>query len=411
MVTSIAIAVAMIVLIPPRGKIDNPQYYAHGPDIPRALDAVEAARKTTGVLDQELNAQLVGLARLVIDPGKRSSLAGQPVITVASDLHNNVFGLGVLERLADRSPVFFVGDLTDRGSPLETSVVVRAVHSGNPFVFVTGNHDSDYLARELAQDGAIVLTRTGRLKANGTHGAIVNKIAGLRVAGYEDPFERLRAQGYADRYDSKPAPYMQDEFTRWLMPLIGKVDVVMVHEPALIAPALAVLKDKPPDHPIVFLVGHTHIAALGAAAGRDGDQRREHRRGRDRQPHRADGDGARALHVHPQADVPAARGRPRLDRPGHRLLVRPPHDPAAPVGSDRWTICWSSTGAWSGIRTGRCRRRARRCRWSRRRACGCSSPTGASWWTGWPRGGARSTATGTRCSTRRSRISSAAWRT
>src|SRR3954453_22611460 len=133
--TSIALVVAMVVLIPPRGKIDNPQYYAHGPDIPRALDAVEAARKTTGVLDQELNAQLVGLARLVVEPGKRSSLAGQPVITVASDLHNNVFGLGVMERLADRGPVFFVGDLTDRGSPLETTVVARAAHSGRPFVF------------------------------------------------------------------------------------------------------------------------------------------------------------------------------------------------------------------------------------------------------------------------------------
>src|SRR3954453_4584620 len=79
--TSIAIAVAMVVLIPPRGEIANPQYYAHGPDIPRALEAVEAARRSSGVLDQELNAQLVGLARLVIDPGRRQSLAGRPVIT------------------------------------------------------------------------------------------------------------------------------------------------------------------------------------------------------------------------------------------------------------------------------------------------------------------------------------------
>src|SRR3954462_436830 len=31
--TTIGIVVAMIVLIPPRGQIDDPQYYAHGPDI------------------------------------------------------------------------------------------------------------------------------------------------------------------------------------------------------------------------------------------------------------------------------------------------------------------------------------------------------------------------------------------
>ena len=115
-VIAVGIGVAMAVLIPPRGEIADPQYYAHGPDIPRALEAVEAARRTSGVLDQELDAQLVGLARLVIDPGRRQSLAGRPVITVASDLHNNPFGLDVLERTADGGPVFFVGDLTDRGS-------------------------------------------------------------------------------------------------------------------------------------------------------------------------------------------------------------------------------------------------------------------------------------------------------
>ncbi len=265
--TTIGIAVAMIVLIPPRGEIANPQYYAHGPDIPRALEAVEAARRTSGVLDQELDAQLVGLARLVVEPGRRQSLAGQPVITVASDLHNNPFGIGVLQRIADGGPVFFVGDLTDRGSPLETRVVAQAAHSGKPFVFVSGNHDSDYLARELAGDGAIVLTRTGRLLKDGRRGPVVNKVAGLRVAGYDDPFERLSAESFKDRYDNTPDPAMQDAFLKWLMPLIGKVDMVMVHEPALIQTALTVLKDNPPAHPLVFLVGHTHKTDLQQQPG------------------------------------------------------------------------------------------------------------------------------------------------
>src|SRR4051812_6414560 len=229
--TTVAIGAAMVAFIPPRGEIANPQYYAHGPDIPRALEAVEAARRTSGVLDQELDAQLIGLARLVIDPGKRQSLAGQPVITVASDLHNNALGIPVLERLADRGPVFFVGDLTDRGSPLETSLVRQVVHSGNPFLFVTGNHDSDYLARELASEGAIVLTRTGILHPDGRRGALVYTLKnGLRVAGYEDPFERLSVQSFKDRYDNTPSPEQQAEFSGWLIRLIGKVDIVMVHE-------------------------------------------------------------------------------------------------------------------------------------------------------------------------------------
>jgi predicted phosphodiesterase len=266
-VTAAGIGVALVVLIPPRGEIKDPQYYAHGPDIPRALDAVEAAQRAPGNLDQELDAQLVGLARLVATPGNRRSLAGQPVVTIASDLHNNVLGVSILARAANRGPVFFPGDLTDRGSPLETSLVREVVHSGHPFVFVTGNHDSDFLAQELASEGAIVLTRNGRLLPKGGFGPKIVRVDGLRVAGYDDPFERRSDEAFRDRYDNTPSPLMQDEFTGWLTPLLGKVDVVMVHEPALIAPALAVLRDKPPPSPVVFIVGHTHIAALSVQPG------------------------------------------------------------------------------------------------------------------------------------------------
>jgi predicted phosphodiesterase len=260
--TALSIGVLLVLLIPPRGQLENPQYYAHGPDIPRVLSAAEAAERSSGALDQELDVQLVGLARLVVKPGQRSSLAGRPQLTLASDLHNNVLALPVLEGVAAGGPLFFPGDLTDRGSPLETSLVRRVVGLGHPFVFVTGNHDSDLLAHELARAGAIVLTRRGELRKNGSYGPKVVRIAGLRVAGYDDPFERLRAQGFKDRYDSQPSPAMQQAFTNWLRPLLPKVDAVMVHEPALIAQALAELRQFPPSHPIVFLVGHTHIAAL-----------------------------------------------------------------------------------------------------------------------------------------------------
>lgn len=266
-VVSIGIGVAMVLTIPPKGEISNPQYYAHGPDIPRALEAVAAAQRTPGALNQELDAQLVGLAQLVVEPGRRQSLSGQPTITVASDLHNNTVALSVLERAVGDGPLFFVGDLTDRGSPLETNLVRRVAHLGDPFVFVSGNHDSDYLSQELADEGAMVLTRRGRLKADGTFGPIINKAAGLRVAGYEDPFERKLADSFADVYETPMPPAEQYEFVQWLRPLIGKVDVVMVHESGLLGTALQVLKDEPPQSPIVFLVGHTHKTALAKQPG------------------------------------------------------------------------------------------------------------------------------------------------
>jgi predicted phosphodiesterase len=265
--TAAVIAVAFVVLIPPRGPMTDPQYYAHGADVPRALEAIETAQRSTQRLDQELDAQLVGLARLVTDPADRRTLAGAPHITIASDLHNNVLAIPILDRAANDGPVLFAGDLTDRGSPLETRLVQRVVDTGRPFVFVSGNHDSDTLQRELARQGAIVLTQDGRLNPDGSRGPTVQEVAGLRIAGYSDPFERRSQEDFRDRYENTPTPAMQDAFTQWLQTHQDDVDVVMVHEPALVAPALQVLEDDPPDHPLLFVTGHTHSADLQLQPG------------------------------------------------------------------------------------------------------------------------------------------------
>ena len=222
------------------------------------------------MLDQELDAQLVGLARLVVEPGRRRSLANQPVITVASDLHNNAVGLGVLERLSNGGPVFFVGDLTDRGiaardepgPPRRAQRQAVRVRLRQPRLRLPLRARSRARARSSSPATA-GCARTGRPTT-----ALVHTIRpGLRVAGYDDPYERRSAESFKDRYNDAPDPAEQDKFTGWLMPLIGKVDVVMVHEPALIAPALQILKDKPPEQPLVFLVGHTHTAALSNQPG------------------------------------------------------------------------------------------------------------------------------------------------
>ena len=267
LITTVGIGAALVVLFPPRGTIDEPKYYAFGPDIPRALDAVEAAQNSTRALDQELDAQLVGLARLVTDPAGLTSLADRPSITIASDLHNNFLAEPVLERATGKSPLFFAGDLTDRGSPLEAQIVSRVSNLGDPFVFVSGNHDSDSLQVDLARRGAVVLTEEGQLMPDGSYGDVIVDVKGLKVAGYRDPFERRASEDFKDRFQPSPTPEQQDAFTAWLMPLVGKVDVVMVHEPALIEPALAILEDDPPARPLVIITGHTHEPSLDRFAG------------------------------------------------------------------------------------------------------------------------------------------------
>jgi predicted phosphodiesterase len=181
---------------------------------------------------------------------------------LASDLHNNLLALPALDRAVGSRPLFFAGDLTSSGSPFEFTLVRRIVRLGHPFVFVSGNHDSDALVRRVALAGGIVLTERGRLRADGTYGPLVVRVRGLRVAGYSDPFERRASERFRARGEPRPDAEQREEFRDWLRPLLGRVDVVMVHEPQLAEDAAEELREIPPRRPLVLLTGHTHTSSF-----------------------------------------------------------------------------------------------------------------------------------------------------
>ena len=114
-----------------------------------------------------------------------------------------MLAIPTLEKAAGGGPLFFPGDMTDQGTPFETGLVKRIVHAGKPFVFVTGNHDSDVLTKQLVKQGAIVLTQRGQMLPDGKFGPVIVRAAGLRVAGYSDPFERFKR----DNFQSPPLPH------------------------------------------------------------------------------------------------------------------------------------------------------------------------------------------------------------
>lgn len=256
--TAAALTVMLVVLLPPRGPFDEPEYYAHGTDIPRALEAIEAATRSPDVLSEELDHQLVGLARLVVSPAGRPAPGGLPRLTLASDLHNNVLALPTLETATRGGPLLFAGDMTDQGRPFEFELVRRVVSAGRPFVFVSGNHDSDAFVQRLVGEGALVLTQRGVLRRGGGYGPLVLNFNGVRVAGYSDPNERRRADGYRSPPDPAPTPGEKDAFARWLRERLGKADVIMVHAPELAERAIEQLRADPPGAPLVLAVGHTH---------------------------------------------------------------------------------------------------------------------------------------------------------
>jgi predicted phosphodiesterase len=262
--TAVAGCLVLALLLPPRGEIADPEYYANGPDIPVALRTIERAQGSARVISEELNEQLVGLARLVSESSQRQA-RGLRSFVVASDLHNNLLALPALDRAVGPRPLFFAGDLTSSGSPFEFSLVRRIMRLGHPFVFVSGNHDSDALVRRMALAGGVVLTQRGRLRPDGTHGPVVVRVRGLRVAGYADPFERLASEHFRARGEPRPDEEQREEFRDWLERLVGRVDVVMVHEPQLAEDAAEGLRRVAPRRPLVLLTGHTHVSSFEAS--------------------------------------------------------------------------------------------------------------------------------------------------
>jgi predicted phosphodiesterase len=260
--TALAGCLGLALLLPPRGEIADPEYYANGPDIPVALRTIEQAQGSARAISEELNQQLVGLARLVSESSARRGEDELQGLVLASDLHNNLLALPALDRAARSRPLFFAGDLTSSGSPFEFSLVRRIVRIGHPFVFVSGNHDSDALVRRVALAGGIVLTQRGRLRSDGSYGRVVVRVRGLRVAGYSDPFERKASEHFKGTNEPTPDPQQREEFRDWLRPLLGHVDVVMVHEPQLAQDAADELRRIPPSRPLVLLTGHTHVASF-----------------------------------------------------------------------------------------------------------------------------------------------------
>jgi predicted phosphodiesterase len=264
--TALAGSLALALLLPPRGEIADPEYYANGPDIPVALRAIEQAQGSARAISEELNEQLVGLARLVAASSRREPARDLHHLVLASDLHNNLLALPALDRAVGRRPLFFAGDLTSSGSPFEFTLVQRIVRIGHPFVFVSGNHDSDALVRRMALAGGIVLTERGRLRSNGSYGPVVVRVGGLRVAGYADPFERRARDHFRALGEPLPTVEEQEEFRDWLRPLLGRVDLVMVHSPALAEDAAEELRRIPPRRPLVLLTGHTHVQSFRSSA-------------------------------------------------------------------------------------------------------------------------------------------------
>jgi hypothetical protein len=112
-----------------------------------------------------------------------------------------------------------------------------------------------------------VLTRDGVLRADGGHGAPSVEVAGLRVAGFDDPQEWHGSDPGNPRrifsFSELPDPAQaveraRDQLLRWFDRLEPRPDVVLVHQNGLAQWLAATLLSRGHDRPLTILTGHDH---------------------------------------------------------------------------------------------------------------------------------------------------------
>jgi predicted phosphodiesterase len=264
----LAVAFAAVVLVGvgvsrfDYGALREPTFYAHGEELPRLLEFSERVLAVGDGYGDSYGEAVAGLTQLIAVAGERPEEPARidRAIVVASDLHSNGLVLPALEGFTSGKPVFLVGDLTQRGTRYEAGIVPGLARLGTPVVAVSGNHDSRSLMLAAAREGVVVLTRSGRLLADGTtDGDPLVSVAGLLAAGWDDPAESAAGTFEGQLLELKEQALVdaEEQFLAWFRSLPERPDVVLVHRHSL-AHGLLDLLAAEGGEPVLVLTGHDH---------------------------------------------------------------------------------------------------------------------------------------------------------
>jgi predicted phosphodiesterase len=244
-------------------RLERPTYYASGTELQRLLDQADTLRRTGQKYASRVDVAIRSIAGLLDEGPRQGTDPGGTRIMLASDIHNNVLTLPVLRRFGAQHPTILAGDFTINGSRLEAGLLRGLEHLGKPVVAVSGNHDSPGLMRRLGRRGIIVLD----------HRDGVREIAGLRMAGFEDPLAyvgRGFPSGVRTGLSFGDLPDGHERFQEavedrwaWWTRLPERPQVLVVHQEAIARALAGLIWNADPDGPAVtILAGHTHRQRL-----------------------------------------------------------------------------------------------------------------------------------------------------
>ncbi|MEV0902898.1 metallophosphoesterase [Actinoplanes sp. NPDC049802] len=166
-----------------------------------------------------------------------------------SDLHLNPSSWGLIRTVVETfeiDAVIDTGDIVDWGSSAETSYVASIPSIQVPYIYVRGNHDSTAIQAAVARQSNAVVLDDG-----------LTEIDGLTIAGIGDPqFTPDKSETNEAGDDSGPELLTAagDRLARTIRDSGKKVDIALVHDPAMAQPLSGVV-------PLV-LAGHKHSRSV-----------------------------------------------------------------------------------------------------------------------------------------------------
>ncbi|MPZ16940.1 MAG: hypothetical protein GEV06_03325 [Luteitalea sp.] len=244
--------------------IRRPSFYARGDELPELLAFSSQLFTVSARYTEDFDRAVAGLSNMVAAAGGGTGLPESALtIVLASDIHSNTFVFPTIRRYTQGHPVFLAGDFALLGTELEEAVVPGVAALSDTVVAVSGNHDSRSLMRSLASAGVTVLTRDGQLRPDGsTTGKPVVEVAGLKVAGFEDPLERNES-GIGGHLLEGPDVFLKTQghnLVTWFHNLPVRPDIVMLHQYPLAQVLLEDLDANDDGPRVVILAGHDHWA-------------------------------------------------------------------------------------------------------------------------------------------------------
>jgi predicted phosphodiesterase len=233
-----------------RAFVDSPTFSGPLASADELLSRVGSLETRFGSVESRaavISERLAGLYSATLNDSIARS-DGQVTLLHVSDLHLNAVGMALARNFAEQFDVDAVvdtGDITSFGFAPEAEFLDQLDGIDVPYVVVAGNHDSDEIRTQLADDDRVVY-----LDGDST------EVAGLTIAGIEDPTrtalqrvptDELRAQ-YRDQA-SEVRGLVRDT----------RPDVLLVHNPVMATPAFGEVG--------VIAAGHVHRSELEIVDG------------------------------------------------------------------------------------------------------------------------------------------------